>query len=79
MVTLKRKLKDNQKPVEGREKILQKAQEREIWYTHLYVGIHHCHFSYLQEAAPISLSAVMEQKRSLPGLPLRATVMLMAA
>lgn len=78
-LTLKRKLEENQRPLERRENILGK-NSRDILDMWVYVGNHHCQFSCLQEAAAaISLLVVMEQKRSLPDLPHEATVMLTAA
>lgn len=80
-LTLKRKLEGKQRPMQGRENILEKKTlKREVADTCVYVGNHHCQFCSLQEAAaPVSLSAVMEQKRSLTGLPHRAVPTLTAA
>lgn len=57
-----------------------KTLKREVADTCVHVGNHHCQFCSLQEAeAPVSLSAVMGQRRSLTDLPHRATPTLMAA
>lgn len=79
-LALKRKLEENQRPIQGRERILEKTQKKEIADTCVYVGNHHCQFCSLPRGSSSHFSLSSDGAEDVSARPSHeGTVTLMAA